>query len=86
MKAALGFEAHLGPEIQLYNTPEFVMIHLAASQLGAVTNPAAAQLPCERAHLHPGAGQEQGRNHPADLPQFRLPGDVRGHVARASRA
>ncbi len=39
MKAALGFEAHLGPEIQLYNTPEFVMIHLAASQLGAVTNP-----------------------------------------------
>ena len=25
--------------VQLYNTPEFVMIHLAASRLGAVTNP-----------------------------------------------
>ncbi len=35
----LGIGAGDVVSVQLYNTPEFVMIHLAASRLGAITNP-----------------------------------------------
>ena len=36
---SLGVGAGDVVSVQLYNTPEFVMIHLAASRLGAITNP-----------------------------------------------